>query len=161
MPSRAILFLFLAIVLSTISLQLTKKPTTEEKVEKSVYFIDPTLLPYVLDYEAELNDRGVQIPANQSFSVLLTRMPMRLAGIAIGMFNNTTVNVAINIRLWNTYTETQKRFLIYHELSHDVFNIEHDSCRLMVTAMSGVNDIYEDFDAIMDELANVIKCSQE
>lgn len=158
MYNRTLFFGFLALVLSTASLHYTK-PTTEEKVKQSaLYFIDPILLPYVLDYEKELRDRGVDIPTNQTYSVLLTRMPMRLAGIAIGMFNDSTVNVAINMSLWHTYTETEKRFLIYHELSHDVFNVEHNSCRLMITAMSGVNDVHEDFDVLMDELAQVIKC---
>lgn len=159
MNKRVLLFVLLGFLLTTAGLHYTKQ-TTKDKVETSpMYFIDPLLLPYVLDYEKELKDRGVSVPNNQSFSVLLSRMPVRIAGIAIGMRNDYAVNVAINIALWKSYTETEKRFLIYHELSHDIFNVEHNSCRLMVTSMVDVGD--EDFNAIMNELANLIKCIQE
>tara|TARA_R110000803_G_scaffold175969_1_gene238530 strand:- start:6 stop:482 length:477 start_codon:yes stop_codon:yes gene_type:complete len=101
------------------------------------YELSKELQPYVFDYINTLDKFGIKFK-KQSFIVVFDAdiMGTPLVGEAKGMFNNDLVYVKINPKLWNQLTVKQKRHLIFHELSHDVFNIEHtEDIELMKPSM--------------------------
>jgi len=104
---------------------VAEKPST-------YYFIDPSVREYYLDFKSDVESIGLEIGnKNKSFSIILGRTPINVAGIAIGMFNEYAVNVVIDITIWNRLNKAEKKALIYHELAHDVFGLEHNTCDLM------------------------------
>lgn len=53
---------------------------------------------------------------------------------AVGMNNSRSVEILIDIDNWNNSTYLDKYFIMFHELGHDVFDLEHsDGIRLMTT----------------------------
>jgi uncharacterized protein (UPF0264 family) len=116
---------------------------TAEEQEKvnTFYYIDPSVMDYVLDYERDIKSIGLSLKNdNVSFSIIVGRLPIRVAGIAIGMFNDKAVNVVLNVAIWDSLSRAEKKALVYHELSHDVFGLEHGTCDLMSGSLREITD---------------------
>jgi len=112
----------------------------EEKV-KTFYLIDPNVIQYVLEFERDINSIGLKMRnKNISFSVVLGRLPRNMAGMAIGMMNEYAVNIILDVDLWDSLTRAEKKALVYHELSHDVFGLEHNTCDLMSGGLRAITD---------------------
>ena len=45
-------------------------------------------------------------------------------GYSTGYKNDDIIDITINKRSWNTFSKAQKYYLIFHELSHDVLNLD-------------------------------------
>ena len=56
-----------------------------------------------------------------------------MSGMAIGMDDDSKIEIYINYDDWNSLNLTDKRKLLYHELLHDCYNLEHvdDPCNIM------------------------------
>lgn len=100
--------------------------TSQVKEPVYTYELSKELQPYVFEYLSTLEKYDIKFK-KQSFIVVFDADIMRthLVGQAKGMFNDDLVYVKINPSLWQELTTKQKRHLIFHELSHDIFNIEH------------------------------------
>lgn len=112
----------------------------EEKV-KTFYLIDPNVIEYVLEYERDVKSIGLNLQnKNISFSVMLGKLPRNIAGMAIGMFNEYAVNIILDVDLWHSLSRAEKKALVYHELSHDVFGLHHNTCDLMSGSLRAITD---------------------
>ena len=78
------------------------------------------------------------------------------------MVNDSLVYVIINPNLWGKLTVKQRRHLIFHELSHDIFNTLHtNDVELMRPSMpSPSQSYYMDIDKEIDLLMKHIKNEQ-
>lgn len=113
----------------------------EEAPKSAFYYIDPLAMEYVLDFEKDIKGIGLELQNNnKSFSVIIGRLPIRVAGIAIGMMNEEAVNVVLNIQIWDSLTKAEKKALVYHELAHDVFGLEHGTCDIMRGSLRPITD---------------------
>ena len=131
-------------------LLLACSDVSEEKV-KTMYMIDGEVMPYVLDFERDVKSIGLELNnSNKSFSVVLGRLPYRIAGIAIAMDNKFAVNVVLNIQLWHKLSDAEKRALVYHELAHDVYGLRHNTCDLMSGTLRSITQ--EMIDELLDTL---------
>lgn len=54
-------------------------------------------------------------------------------GIAMGMNNDSEIEIYINENYWRSASDKEKKLLIYHELGHDILNLKHssDPCHFM------------------------------
>ena len=97
-----------------------------EKEQVYTYELSKALEPYVYEYLNTLEKHDIKFK-KQSFIVVFDAdiMKTNLVGQAKGMFNDELVYVKINPELFGILTHKQKRHLIFHELSHDIFGIEH------------------------------------
>ena len=89
-------------------------------------FVSPEIEPYVNEFLELLSDNDIKVK-DQDFVVMFSLdLPhSRIAGYAVGMFNDDFVSVNINPIIWSVLNNSQKRTLIFHELSHDLFNTLH------------------------------------
>jgi len=60
--------------------------------------------------------------------------------MAMGMFNPYCVNVVVSIDIWKFLDRSEKKALIYHELSHDVFDLHHNTCDIMTGSLRGFGE---------------------
>ena len=117
------------------------------QIEEPVYTyeLSKELQPYVFEYLNTLEKYDIKFK-KQSFIVVFDSDIMRtpLVGQAKGMFNDDLVYVKINPKLWSYLTIKQKRHLIFHELSHDIFNIEHtEKVELMKPSMASPSKSFQ------------------
>ena len=120
-------FILVLVVLSVLG---CKEKVVE--TDKVFYYIDPELREYYMDFKQDIEGIGLELENdNISFCIVLGRTPLNVAGIAIGMDNKYAVNIVIDINLWRFLNKKERKALVYHEMAHDVFRLEHNSCSLM------------------------------
>ena len=142
----------------------TPKEVSSKKEGVYTYSLNEKLKPYVFEYLNELEDNNIKFK-NQSFIVMfdLDLINSPFAGLARGMFNEDLVFVVINPEIFFSMNEKQRRILIFHELSHDIFNIRHTaSVKLMFPNMIGPTEANElDFKEEVKLLMGYIKINRD
>lgn len=133
----------------------------QDPVQAFTYECSKALQPYVFEYLATLEKYDIKFK-KQSFIVVFDGDIMRsnIVGQAQGMFNDNLVYVKVDPRAWGLLTPKQRKHLIFHELSHDIFNIEHTmEVELMRPSLpspseSFVMDIDKEIDILMKYIKN-------
>ena len=127
------------------------------------YSINKELQPYVKEYLLTLDYHNIEFK-KQSFIVVFDADIIRtdILGMAKGMYNDNLVYVIINPVTWSRLTTKQRRHLIFHELSHDIFNTEHTTeLELMRPSMATpLQSLYMNIDKEIDLLMKHIKNEQ-
>ncbi len=90
------------------------------------YEVSDRLQPYVDEYFEILAENNIKVKKRDFkvvFDTNLVKTPY--AGFSHGMFDSNRVEVSIHPYYWNMLNERQKKILIFHELSHDLFDLLH------------------------------------
>ena len=102
-------------------------------------FIDPILVDLVKEFENDMNEAGIFINASNYNITIGGYLEKNLLGIALGMNDDRQVHILLNtmvIQRGKNYT----RFVLWHELAHDVFNIKHNGNINLMKPYSSFND---------------------
>ena len=86
-------------------------------------------------------------------------------GFSTGYDDDDVINITINKRSWNTFNKAQKYYLIFHELSHDVLNLddlefnEPNEKNIMYPSISAYKDLTMDdfinnFNSLLENYIN-------
>lgn len=94
--------------------------------DKFTVLISDQLKPYIVEYFSMLDNNGIKYK-KQNLVVMfdIGLVSQQAAGIAYGMFNDSFVFVGVCPRTWQQLNHDQRKWLIFHELSHDLFNVMH------------------------------------
>ena len=71
-------------------------------------------------------------------------------GFSTGYDDDDVINITINKRSWNTFNKAQKYYLIFHEFSHDILNLddlefnEPNEKNIMYPSISAYKDLTMD-----------------
>jgi Zn-dependent protease with chaperone function len=100
-------------------------------------FVEYPYQKYVKEFVKELEDAGIKIPEQKRWTVRTepSFFVTTTIGQAIGMFDDRQVMVFVH-PLLKLQKPNVIRFVIWHELSHDIFNLRHGSTMLMKTTAS-------------------------
>tara|TARA_R110002153_G_scaffold28045_1_gene86953 strand:- start:768 stop:1223 length:456 start_codon:yes stop_codon:yes gene_type:complete len=124
------------------------------------YEVSEDLQPYVDEYFEILDDNDIKVK-DRDFKVVFddSLTETRFAGVAHGMFDPERVEVSVHPIFWTYLNERQKKILIFHELSHDLFDSLHtNDVFLMQPVMhSRFTSIMVDWDKAVKELIKYIK----
>ena len=93
--------------------------------------VDERLKPYVQEYFELLDSNNIEYEV----SILIIQVRRSLKGLnylgaAYGMNDDSKVHVVITPEFFNL-DEGTKKWVIFHELSHDLFNLKHGVIELM------------------------------
>ena len=90
--------------------------------------VDARIEEFVHDYMELMDTEGIAVPPQQVFMIGFHSKVKRhnAVGMAFGMFNPFAVVVALDINILNL-DRNQIRWVIFHELTHDLFDIRHES----------------------------------
>ena len=93
--------------------------------------IDKNLQPYLDSYTELLADNDIKIPNNGYIIAYNSKMLVTpYLGVALGMYVPNFVYIRVNPN-FTELSENQRVWIMYHELTHDIFNIEHNEIELM------------------------------
>lgn len=95
------------------------------------YKVDPRLEPYVKEYFDLLDTNNIEY--NTPTMLISVSQPLKgteYLGVAKGMNNDDIVYITISPKFFRLSIYA-KRWVMYHELSHDIFNLRHGSIKLM------------------------------
>lgn len=78
-------------------------------------------------------------------------------GFASGMDDDSKIEIYLNHSDWNSMDYSSKKKLLYHELLHDCYNIEHtdNSCDIMYERLHSCSN--EDLDNNLRSLVNQVR----
>ena len=104
------------------------------------YSVSTSLMEYLKEYIDELDYYGIDYSFGDNltleiYDISRVRGEGSVAGIALGMYDNSRVEVYIDKEVWRVSNSRQKKWTVYHELSHDIFNVQHCAVRLMDTTV--------------------------
>ena len=126
--SKMIVKIALGVMLAVLS-------TLEKGIDYT--FVEHPYQKYVKEFVNELEDAGIEVPEQKRWT-LRTEPSFFLTttiGQAIGMFDDRQVMIFVH-PLLKMQKPNVIRFVIWHELSHDVFNLRHGTTMLMKTTAS-------------------------
>ena len=126
--SKMVVKIALVVMLAVLS-------TLEKGVDYT--FVEYPYQKYVKEFVKELEDAGIKIPEQKRWTVRTepSFFVTTTIGQAIGMFDDRQVMVFVH-PLLKLQKPNVIRFVIWHELSHDVFNLKHGTTMLMKTTAS-------------------------
>jgi hypothetical protein len=126
--SKIVVKIALGVMLAVLS-------TLEKGVDYT--FVEYPYQKYVKEFVKELEDAGIKIPEQKRWTIRTepSFFVTTTIGQAVGMFDDRQVMVFVH-PLLKLQKPNVIRFVIWHELSHDVFNLRHGSTMLMKTTAS-------------------------
>ena len=126
--SKIVVKIALGVMLAVLS-------TLEKEIDYT--FVEYPYRKYVKEYVKELEDAGIEVPEQKRWTVRTepSFFITTTIGQAIGMFDDRQVMIFVH-PLLKLQRENVIRFVIWHELSHDVFNLRHGTTMLMKTTAS-------------------------
>ena len=104
---------------------------------RDLRFVDVTYNKYVVEFIEELEEEGIDIPNQIRWTIGedISLFRTSILGWALGMNDDRQVNIRMH-PLNKFKSEDEIRFILWHELAHDIFNIKHDTMLLMKTTSS-------------------------
>ena len=124
------------------------------------YVVAEDVQPYVEEYLDVLKSNGIKYK-NQDIYVVFDNLMnyTAFAGYAHGMFEKDYVRVSIHKSYWYSLSDRQKKILIFHELSHDLFDSLHtwDVFIMQPKMHSRFAAEYVNWDQAINELVKYIK----
>lgn len=72
----------------------------------------------------DCKEHGISIPAN-SIDVSFEELEENVLGLSYHIYNDKSIKVRIDPVKWSEASAPKRWYLIYHELGHDVLNLEH------------------------------------
>lgn len=126
--------------------------------ESKVYVRNAELRQYTIEFLTYLNEYDVDYDKDIPVAVRFSKvMDMGVAGAAMGMMKDNETNVIVNEKIWKYLNGDQKRWLVYHELAHDMFDMRHFSSPIMHPQTPSARKAKKDFDYNVQKLFNSIK----
>jgi DNA-dependent RNA polymerase auxiliary subunit epsilon len=126
--------------------------------EEKVLVRDTELRQYTIEFLTYLNEYDVDYDREQTVNVRFNKLLGNgVAGAAYGMEHDEYTMVFINPMIWKYLNGDQKRWLVYHELAHDMFDMRHFSSPIMHPQTPTARKAKKDFDYNVKKLFNSIK----
>lgn len=123
-----------------------------------VYDVDSRLERYVDEYIEIMELNEIPVPNQVRFMVRFHKesLPRNAAAAAWGMFKPFMVMVAVDPQaIWLSHN--QLRWLMFHELTHDIFDVRHESGLELMKPVIPEYVSGHDVDKALCEVANYLK----
>lgn len=93
------------------------------------YESNEELKPYIDKFFRDLDNNNVPYIIPQNFIVKFSDLESykntsHIHGISLGYEDDDRVEIYINKRSWESFNKTQRYYIVYHELSHDILNLD-------------------------------------
>ena len=85
------------------------------------------------------------IDTNQPVSADFRVLENETIAVAVGMNNDNEINIVVNPVSWKNYSEAKRFYIIYHELGHDAFNLNHGNGGKMMYNYAEKEVTWKDF----------------
>jgi len=87
------------------------------------------LKPYIDKFFRDLNNYGINKSIPQDFILKFSdleshKTTSHFHGVSFGYNDDDKVEIYINKKSWSSFNKTQRYYIIYHELSHDILNLD-------------------------------------
>ncbi len=161
--NRLHIAILLIMGLLVITLSLLWK--VSEKIEQNTLAIynngEPSLYAYVDEFVKDADRYGYDVSYIYNYPVIIQfEQSDDFAGQAYGMNDDELVLVAIDSEEWYLLGLLERKQLMYHELFHDIFNLEHPETEVGIMSHDGgyyysVHEVEKDLEKVFEEIGKV------
>ena len=85
------------------------------------------------------------IDSNQPTSSIFSSLDKGTIATALGMNNDEKIEIVVNPDVWKGYSNAKRLYILYHELGHDVFNLNHGNGGKMMYNYADKDVTWKDF----------------
>ena len=122
-------FIFIFTISIFIGVKIFQKNKNSEDIRELSYDSNEEIKPYIDKFFRDLNNHGLTPVIPQDFIVKFSDLESHkntshTHGISFGYKDDDRVEIYINKNSWNSFNKTQKYYIVYHELSHDILNLD-------------------------------------
>jgi Zn-dependent peptidase ImmA (M78 family) len=119
----------IAIVLGVLSNEKRKSHKLYNEIKASAYDSDADFDFYVKKFYRDLEYFGIFPKKPKTTIIKLAKLDQlgnatHFHGVSFGMKNDDRIEIYINHSSWESFNKPMRYFLMYHELSHDVLNLD-------------------------------------
>lgn len=122
---------FLLIIIMPISLFLSKhnkEAKLYRQIVNSSYSSDEDFMIYVDKFYRDVEFHGIFAVRPSTIIIKFAKLEQMIEtthihGVSFGMNDDSKIEIYINPSSWNNFNKAQRYFLMYHELAHDVLNV--------------------------------------
>jgi hypothetical protein len=166
---KVISVLFLTILFFIIYFIVQKKSDIKTEIIENSYDSDGDFQMYIDKYYRDLEYFGIFPKKPKTMIIKFSKLDQlnnttHLHGISYGYNDDDRIEIYINESSWKKFSKPMKYFLMYHELSHDLLNVDDldkvvlNEGRLMYPALysygnKNMDDFIESFQALFEEEA--------
>lgn len=166
------IFVLSLIVLAIWAITFSEKESEEvdyEAIVESAYDADEDFSIYVEKFYRDLNVLGIYPKKPSEVIIKFARLDQitnstHVHAYSFGIYNEDLIEIYINPSSWEKFNKPKRYFLMYHELAHDVLNLDdisHDETnkgKLMYPLIESyerltMDDFIESYQALFEEVA--------
>lgn len=164
-----IVFLFILVVSIVIYFKFQNKSNIKKEIIESSYDADEDFNLYIDKYYRDLEYYGIFPKKPKTTIIKFSKLDQldnttHLHGISYGYNDDEKIEIYINPTSWAKFSKPMRYFLMYHELSHDLLNLEDldkglvNEGRLMYPSLysyenKNMDDFIESFQTLFEEEA--------
>tara|TARA_B100001057_G_C22849907_1_gene950570 strand:+ start:112 stop:3132 length:3021 start_codon:yes stop_codon:yes gene_type:complete len=109
---------------------------------------------FIKDYIQYLKGIGQSMSTINSIQNRIDRMDMNISfrqlknktvAVALGMDDNSKIEIVVNPDGWKNFSTSKRFYVLYHELGHDVFNLNHGNGGKMMYNYAEKDFSWDDF----------------
>jgi len=138
-------YLFLGVSLVCLYFFLVKMTET---------YHDPDLMPYYHEWQRDLTTYGLDPNSADNIIIISFSDHMAMAEAGVSNRNHNTIYVNSDMADAGKYTV---RAVLYHELGHYAFDLEHGSCTIMSDTVRDEDEYRLNWDQYVAEYMETIK----
>lgn len=91
--------------------------------------VDKEFIPYIKKFFRDLDNFEISYTIPEKFIFEFKDLDSyestsHVHGVSFGTNNDEFVEIYINKKSWDSFGKTQKYYIVYHELSHDILNLD-------------------------------------
>jgi hypothetical protein len=86
-----------------------------------------------------------QIDINQQISSKFSPLDKGTIAVTLGMNNDEKIEIVVNPDEWKNYSNAKRLYVLYHELGHDIFNLNHGNGGKMMYNYADKDVTWKDF----------------
>lgn len=135
MNNKILAFFALAIVcIFAYSSGLQEKQLSKIELDAYNGVNEAELVAYLDDFIEEAANHAIHLDGAKSRNIQISFTNLnygRVMGISWEMNNNESVVINIMASSWKNMSDAKKKYLMFHELGHDLLNLPHETTPMM------------------------------
>ena len=107
----------------------------------NVYDLEAMIIFFIKD--CELNN--IKLPSDYKITSTFEPLDDGVLALSFGIFNDEEIIIRVNPKEWSNASNPKRWYIMYHELGHDVLNLQHGQGGKMMFSYTENNYTWDDF----------------
>jgi len=107
----------------------------------NVYDLEAMIIFFIKDCE----QHGIKLSSDYKITSTFEPLDDGVLALSFGIFNDEEIIIRVNPKEWSNASNPKRWYIMYHELGHDVLNLQHGQGGKMMFSYTENNYTWDDF----------------